>query len=56
MELVKRFPCIDIVLIFFSDSDPSGILGTDGGRGTAWASAGGVRVVALSISSHEQTQ
>ena len=48
--------CIDIVLIFFSYSGPSGVLGSDGKQNTAYAGARGVRIVALSISSHEQTQ
>ena len=52
VELVKLLPYIDIVLIFCSYSGPSGILSSDGKQNTAW----GVRIVALSISSHEQTQ
>ena len=43
-------------LLFFSYSGPSGILGSDGKQNTAKAGARGVRIVALSISSHEQTQ
>ena len=35
---------------------PSGILGSDRKQNTAYAGARGVRIVALSISSHEQTQ
>ena len=59
---------IDIVLTFFSYSGPSGILDSDGRQNTTWSSErkqnslpvkrelGSVRIVALSISSHEQTQ
>ena len=38
----------------FSYSGPSGILGSDGKQNTA-SLLGGVRIVALSISSHGQT-
>ena len=37
-------------------SGPSGIFGSDGKQSTAQAGDRGVRIVALSISSHEQTQ
>ena len=40
----------------FSDSGLSGIFGPDGKQNTAKASGRGVRIVAFSISSHEQTQ
>ena len=43
------------MLIFFY-SGPSGTLGSDGKLNTAYAGARRVRIVALSISSHEQTQ
>ena len=43
-------------LFLFSYSGPSGILGSDRKHNTAKACARGVRIVALSISSHEQTQ
>ena len=33
--------CIDIVLIFFSYSGPSGVLGSDGKQNTAYAGARG---------------
>ena len=46
---------IDLVLIFFSYSGPSGILGS-GRKQTVEAGARGVRIVELFISSHEQTQ
>ena len=47
--------CI-VLKSFFSYSGPSGILGSDRKQNTAYAGARGVRIVALSISSHEQTQ
>ena len=37
----------------FSNSGPSGILGSDGKQNTTYGGARGVRIVALSISSHE---
>ena len=37
-------------------SGPSAILGSEGKQNTAKAGARGVKIVALSISSHEQTQ
>ena len=40
----------------FSYSGPSGIGGSDRKQNTAKAGARGVRIVALSICSHEQTQ
>ena len=48
MELVKHRYIVDI----FSYSGPSEILGSDGKQNTAR----GVSIVALSITSHEQTQ
>ena len=45
-----------IVLIFFSYSGPSGILGSDGKQNTAYVGARGARIVLFSISSHEQAQ
>ena len=46
-----------IVWIFLSYSCPSGIFGSDGKQNTTFKPVlGGVRIVALSISSHEQTQ
>ena len=39
-----------------SYSGPSGILGTDRKQNIALTCARGVRIVALSIGSHEQTQ
>ena len=41
---------------FFLYSGPSGIFGSDGKQNTAKADARDVRIVALSISFHEQTQ
>ena len=41
------------MLIFFSYSGPFGILGSGGKQNTV---LGGVRIVALSITSNEQTQ
>ena len=40
----------------FSYSGPSGILSSDGSRIPLKPELGGVRIVALSISSYEQTQ
>ena len=40
----------------FSYSGPSGILESDGKKKNAKAGARGMRIVALSISSHEQTR
>ena len=39
--------------IFFSYSGPSGILGADGKQNTTYGGSRGVRIVALSISSHK---
>ena len=39
-------------LLVFSDSGPSGILGSGGKQNIACADARGVRITALSISSH----
>ena len=60
MELEKLLPVhryrsrssVDI----FSYSGPSGILGPDGNRMQLKLMLGGVRSVALTISSHEQTK
>ena len=52
MELVKLLP----VHRYSVDSGPSGILGSDGKQNTAYAGGRGLSFVALSISSHEQTQ
>ena len=59
MELVKRLPVhrytgsVDI----FTYSGPSGILGSNGKQNaTLKPLPEGVKIVALSISSHEQTQ
>ena len=51
MELVKLLP----VHRYSVDSGPSGILGSDGKQNTV-AGGRGLSFVALSISSHEQTQ
>ena len=40
----------------FSYSGPSGILGSDDKQNTAYVGARGARIVAFSISSHEQAQ
>ena len=53
----KNFsPCINMVLISFSYSGPSGILVLVESRIPLKRVLGGVRIVALPISSHEQTQ
>ena len=44
------------ISVDFSYSGPMGISGSDGKHNTAKMVLGGVRIVALSISSHEQTQ
>ena len=58
MELVKLLSVHRYsVDIFFSYSDPSGILGYDGKQNTSLKPVlGAVRIVAFSITSHEQTQ
>ena len=48
---------ISLIRVYiFSYSGPSGILGSDRKQNTVEPVLGGVRIVALSISSHEQTQ
>ena len=55
--MVKNLPVHRYsVYIFFSYSGPSKILGSDGKQNSTQAGARGVRTVALSVSSHEQTQ
>ena len=56
MELVKLLPVHRYSVDIFPYSGPSRILGSDGKQSTPYAGARGVRIVALSISSHEQTQ
>ena len=58
MELVNLLPVHRYSVDIFSYSGPSGILGSDGKQNTASAGAvlGCMRIVRLSISSHEQTQ
>ena len=59
MELVKLLPLHQYSVDIFSYSGPSGILGSDRKQNTALPLKlvlGGVIIVALSISSHEQTQ
>ena len=56
MELVKLLPVHRYSFDIFSYSGPTGILGSDGKQNTATVGARGVRIVALSSSSHEQTQ
>ena len=57
MELVKLLPMHQYDVDNFSYSGPSGILGSDVKQNTVSKQVqGGVRIVALSISSHEQTQ
>ena len=55
MELVKLLPVHPYSVDIFSYSGPSGILGSGGKQNTAQAGASAVRIVTLSISSHEQT-
>ena len=52
VELVKLLPVHRYSVHIFSYSGPSRTFGSDGKQKTAW----GVRIVALSISSNEQTQ
>ena len=52
VELVKLLPMHRYSVDIFSNSGPSGIMGSGGKQNTAR----GVRMVALSISTHEQTQ
>ena len=56
MEFVKLPPVHRYSVDIFSYSGPSGILVSDGKQNTTKTGARGVRIVALSISSHEQTQ
>ena len=56
MELVKFLPLHLYSVDIFSYSGPSGILGSGGSRIPLKPVLGGVRIVALSISSHEQTR
>ena len=59
MELVKLLPVHQYRFDIFSYSGPSGILGSEGKQNTALPLKlvlGGVIIVALYISSHEQTQ
>ena len=55
MELAKLLPVNRYSVDIFSYSGPSGILGSDGSRILLKPVLGGVRIVALFISSHEQT-
>ena len=52
MDLVKLFPIHRYSVDIFPYSGPSGILGSDGKQDTAQAGARGMRIVALSISTH----
>ena len=56
VEVVEFLPVHRYNVDIFSYSCPTGILGSDGEQNTASAGARGVRIVALFISSHEQTQ
>ena len=56
MELVKLLHVHQYSVDNFSYSSPSGILGSDGSRILLKPVLGGVRIVSLSFSSHEQTQ
>ena len=56
MELVKLLPVHQYSVEIFSYSGPSGILGSDESRIQLKPVLGGVKIVALSICSHEQTQ
>ena len=56
MELVKLLTVHRYNVDIFSYSGPSGILGSDGKQNRLKRVLEGVRIVALSISSHEQTQ
>ena len=56
MELLKLLPVHQYFVDIFSYSGPSGILGSDESRIPLKPVLGGVSIVALSISSHEQTQ
>ena len=56
MESVILLPVHRYSVDIFSYSGPSGILGSEGKQNTPKTSARGVRIVALSNSSHEQTQ
>ena len=56
MELVKLLHVHQYSVDNFSYSSPSGILGSDRSRIPLKPVLGGVRIVSLSFSSHEQTQ
>ena len=56
VELIKLLPEHRYSIDIFSYAGPSGLLGSDGMQNTTCVSARGMRIVALSISSHEQTQ
>ena len=56
MELVKLLPVHQYSVEIFSYFGPSGILGSDESRIPLKPVLGGVRIVALSICSHEQIQ
>ena len=56
VELVKLLPVHRYSVDIFSYSGPSRILGSNEKQNIAYAGARGVRIVALSISSAEQTQ
>ena len=56
MELVKLLPIHRYSVDIYSYSGPSGILGSDRSRILLKPLLGGVRIVAFSINSHEQTQ
>ena len=56
VELVKLLPVHRYIVDIFSYAGHQGILGSDGKQNTLMLVLRGVRIVALSISSHEQTQ